>query len=159
MKPTYLMPDPDEPDVRLPLTRPVSDIVLDLFTAYPDHGPVFVCSGLTNEPHARYVRNTDGSVTWFGRVQSRPNKRPRTVAQSPNVGLWIDLGVVVPTPVPDDRDAPPTFSEDLIGDDPDSKWSQWYEGAAAREDYRAAVVRLVEAGIITALDQFPDILD
>lgn len=155
MKPMYLILDPEDPEVRVLIRRPVNDLVLDLFAKCADIEEVLIANGLTNEPHARYQRGDAGVVTWSGRVISRPNTNPVTVGQSPNVGQWVDMGIVTPSPVPEDRDVPPTFTEDLITDDPDSKWSQWFAKQGERERFRDAVCRLVEAGIISIEDVYP----
>jgi hypothetical protein len=171
MKPVYLILDPQEPEVRVKVSRPINDVVLELFHAAPDIDIVEIATGLTNAPHARYQRGDAGVVTWSGRVVSReaPDFITRTdpvsgerrrvrvkkqVLMSPNAGDWVPLGVLEPSPevIRDHEGLPIEWDEDLVGDDPDSKWSEWYAKQDERERYREAVGRLIQAGVISAND-------
>lgn len=157
MKPTYLIPDVESPDVRVRLTRPANDVILDLFAAAPDIQVVEVASGLSNEAHARYQRDGE-TVMWYARVQSRPNKRPRTVAQSPNAGTWVCVGAVEPTtPTIDREPGPPEDWEfEVRGDDEEpTKWDKWFAQKKNRAAFHDAVTRLVGAGAMNVEDVYP----
>lgn len=122
-----ILPGEDGEEIRVPTTKPLNDTVLAIFRAMPDLQDLWVASGTANEPHAWFIRNGD-EVLWKARVKSRPNPRPRTVAQSPNANRWVDVGIVTPTePTPDRDPGPPEDWPDYLepGEKP-SKWDEWF---------------------------------